>query len=237
MKIIETVVRGINMKLVGYTRSLELCSRMNYETENLDFIDEMSQGEILYDLGACEGRFSVYASLKGISCYSFEPEENNFTALTENIAENGLPDSLITAYRLGVGASMQEAILNIGQPWAGGHQKVVEQPESREDLAFDFKQRQKINIVSLDEHIVREKLPYPNYLKIDIDGSEIPFIEGAQKTLSKVELKKIIFELEINDKNFSKIIENLSQNGLSEEARYPVPNEPSLFNIVFKRQA
>lgn len=39
LKHTEVEVRGIHFKLMTYTRSLELCARMNYEPENLDFID------------------------------------------------------------------------------------------------------------------------------------------------------------------------------------------------------
>lgn len=37
LKYSEVEVRGVHFKLMTYTRSLELCARMNYETENLDF--------------------------------------------------------------------------------------------------------------------------------------------------------------------------------------------------------
>ena len=60
----EVDVRGSTLNLMTYTRSLKLCAKMNYETENLDFIDGMKQGEVLFDLGACEGRYSIYAALR-----------------------------------------------------------------------------------------------------------------------------------------------------------------------------
>src|SRR5438874_9975831 len=38
---------------------------------------------------SCEGRFSLYAALRGVRCFAFEPEELNFRALMENIELNG----------------------------------------------------------------------------------------------------------------------------------------------------
>ena len=201
MKIIENNVRGISMKFVGYTRSLELCSQMNYETENLDFIDKIKEGETLFDLGACEGRFSIYASKKGIKCYSFEPENDNFNAFLQNIEVNEIGDGL-KPFKLAIGKENTIAKLKIGQPWAGGHQKVVEQVETREDLKFDFKGEEVIDVVSLDQFLQDNDIEVPDYLKIDIDGSEMAFINGAQKTLRNKKLKSIIFELEIIDKKF-----------------------------------
>ena len=235
MKIAENNVRGIPMKFVAYTRSLELCSRMNYETENLDFIDQIKPGEILFDLGACEGRFSIYAALKGVKCYSFEPEKNNYSAFLENIQVNSLSQDIVKAYKLAIGEANKKGKLKIGQPWAGGHQKVVEQVETREDLKFDFKDEEEIEVVGLDQFIEDGNVECPDYLKVDIDGSEVSFLQGAQKTLNNKRLKKVIFELETNDKNFDSIISNLKKNGLEEDQRFGVPNEPHLFNIVFKR--
>jgi hypothetical protein len=82
-------VRGTSMQLAAYTRALELCARMNRETEVLDFIDSVPLGGCLYDLGACEGRFALYAALRSIRCYAFEPESMNFAAMLRNIDLNG----------------------------------------------------------------------------------------------------------------------------------------------------
>ena len=73
-------------------------------------------------------------------------------------------------------------------------------------------------------------------LKIDIDGSEILFLKGAVETLKSKNLKGIIFELNEVDPNFENIISILDTNGFVESERYSVPNEPSLFNIIFKRK-
>jgi FkbM family methyltransferase len=234
VKIIENVVRGISMKFVGYTRSLELCSRMNYETENLDFIDQIRPGEVLFDLGACEGRFSIYASLKGIHCFSFEPEKRNFEALLENIELNDIA-GILKPFELAIGKQKGRGNLKIGQPWAGGHQKVVEQEDIRGDLMFTFKEEQTVDVVDFDSFIIDKNLTCPDYLKIDIDGSEKAFVYGAQNTLKNPKLKGIIFELEIRDHNFDFIVENLKQNGLVEYARYQIPNEEFLYNIIFFR--
>ncbi|MBI1286910.1 MAG: FkbM family methyltransferase [Flavobacteriales bacterium] len=235
MKTVETKVRSTPMKLMAHTRSLELCSRMNYETENLDFIDKMKEGDVMYDLGACEGRFSVYAALHGIRCVSFEPEQENFKVLTSNIELNGIDGSLITPLNYGVSDQTKEGRMNIGQPWAGGHQKVVDSGEKRADLDFDFKTVQEIKLISLDDAVVKLGIPLPNYLKVDIDGSEIPFMRGAQKVLSGPQLTGVIYELQVEDESYDFVVKNLAEHGFRENSRHQVPNEPNLFNIIFYR--
>jgi FkbM family methyltransferase len=235
-KYTEVKVRGISFKLMTYTRSLELCARMNYETENLDFIDTIKPHEVMYDLGACEGRFSIYAAMKGVKVFSFEPEAKNFSAFSQNIAINNIGEDKIKAINAGVGAKNGKAVINIGQPWEGGHQKVVEHGEIRNDLNFNFVEKQEIDLIAIDSFVEQGIYPAPNYLKIDIDGSEMPFLVGAAKTLQSENLKGIIFELNQMDPNFKNIIAILNKSGLVETQRYNVPNEPNLYNIIFTRK-
>ena len=83
-EVVSRDLRGVNMQLLASNRALRLCSQMNYETEVLDIIDRTPTGEVFCDLGACEGRFSVYAALKGLKVISIEPELRNFSALEKN---------------------------------------------------------------------------------------------------------------------------------------------------------
>jgi FkbM family methyltransferase len=232
MKTTEIDVRGVKMKLSTHTKSLELCARMNYETENLDFIVNLTQGAIFYDLGACEGRFSIYAGLKGHKVVAFEPEKMNYETFVKNISLNNL-DDFITAENAGVDEADGTAIMNIGQPWAGGHQKVVEHNNVRSDVEFEFKSKQEINIISFDSYIEKSKVASPVFLKIDIDGSEISLLKGAQNAFK--DARKVIFELSKTDRNYKKIIEIFESNVLIIEEEFQVPNEPDLFNIVFSK--
>jgi FkbM family methyltransferase len=185
-----------------------------------------------FDLGACEGRFSIYAALKGLRVYSLEPNRANFDVMQMNIKLNRLEDK-IKVFNLGVGEKNQDAILQIGQPWAGGHQKVVRHNQVRSDLSFSFVETEQIKIVSLDSLVSLKGLETPFAMKIDIDGSEVPFLKGALNILKNRLLKKIIFELDKQDSNFDFIIGVLSDSGFKIQQSYQVPNEPSLFNILF----
>ena len=235
---VVTQVRGVDLSLVSYTRALELCARMNYETEVLDFIDGIGEDEILYDLGACEGRFALYAAMWQIHCYAFEPEAANFQAMMENIALNGAAvQNYITPVNCAVGSFSGRAKLHVGQPWAGGHHKTVANEAERSDLSFDAVTEQEISIVALDEYVCSAKLPTPNYLKIDVDGSELAVLDGAEDILSTPELKGIIFELCTTDRSYQQVISRLNSLGFLTGTHHPVPNTSDLFNVVFARRA
>lgn len=234
-KVITNEVRGTGLRLVGYTRALELCARMNRETEVLDFIDEIGAGEVLYDLGACEGRFALYAALRGVRCYAFEPEARNFQALTENLALNGARAAAhLTPLQYAVGATNHLTALRIAQPWAGGHHRVLA-GAGRIDLELDFTSAQEVEVVALDDFITARALTPPAYLKVDVDGSELPFVRGARATLSRPGLRGIMFELQTADSGYDELMRTLLACGFVEFSRHEI--EPHLFNVWFKRPA
>ena len=49
--------------------------------------------------------------------------------------------------------------------------------------------------VTLDDLCSKWGLPCPNYIKIDVDGIEIPIIRGAETTLKNLEVRSVIVEL------------------------------------------
>ncbi len=234
LKKIVTSVRGVELSLLAFNRSLELCSRMNYETENLDFIDEAGLNDVFYDIGACEGRFSLYAAKKGLKVYSFEPEMRNFNTFQKNIKLNALVEK-INAFNCGVGSFSGSANMMVGQPWEGGHHKVVENDNIRQDMKFEVKENQIISIVALDDFIIEKNLPTPQRLKVDIDGSEMEFIKGAPRTLSNLNLKHLLFELDEADINFEIIMNSLASMNWKFVKKYQIPNEKSLYNYLFDR--
>ena len=234
MNVVSTTVRGIELRLVGYTRALELCARMNRETEILDFIDQIGAGQVLYDLGACEGRFALYAALRGVRCYAFEPEALNFRALSENIELNGdHARRFLTPVNCAVGETTSVGTLKIAQPWAGGHQRVLA-GAGRVDLDFDFTSEQSVDVVSLDDFIAQRGRPKPDYLKVDIDGSELSFIKGASATLRDSRLKGVTFELNQRDASCGEVTDFLASCGFVTLRRDEI--EPGLFNVWFRRE-
>lgn len=231
----QVEVRQIVFQLHTYTRNLELCARMNYETEILDYIDSIPKGEVFLDLGACEGRFSIYAAKSGLNVYSFEPDKYNYKVLTENLKVNSAIENL-RSYNLAIGSHDHEGKMMIGQPWEGGHQKVVVETEGkRVDLNFEAKEFESINIRSLDSLVDSNELPVPQHLKVDIDGSEKSFLLGATKTLENPQVKSLMFELNVKDDEFEWINELLLSKKFEEQSRFEIPNEPYLFNVLYSR--
>jgi len=147
-------------------------------------------GDIVLDVGANIGYYSVLLSkLVGnqgkVIC--FEPTEHYGKVLEMNIGVNGLENVEIN--RIGLSDKQQEMEIYIGQSSATLHVPGNHKLSSSE----------KIKLVTLDSFLEEYPLPKIDFIKIDVDGHEPFFLEGAWKTLDKYGPTVL---LEINHLNY-----------------------------------
>jgi FkbM family methyltransferase len=204
------------------------------EKDVYKFIDEMNENMVLYDLGACEGRFSIYSGVKNIKTYAFEPDSYNYSVLNENVKINNLKNNVFI-FKNAISNVNKDLYLLKNQPWEGGHLKVLENSERIENFK-NCLEKELVKAIRLDDFISDNNLPYPDYLKVDIDGNEINFIEGADKTLNHI--KKLHIELTLDNKEV--IISKLSKYKLKIEKIYSIYSirnikYEGIFNYVFSK--
>lgn len=232
----ETDVRGQTL----YFRCADETAQ--YEPQVLDYIDRLQQGACFYDLGACVGFFSLYAAACGLKAYSFEIEAKNFAALEANLAVN--PRLAVEALHVGVSDGTTDwADLRVGQDRAGGHHKTLVSdefagPANIVDAGYAI---ERVRVVGLDQLIAQHRLPPPEHMKIDIDGSEVLFLRGAARTLANPALQSLMFELYEGSHYYGEIVQYLSQAGFALTAKHPIeqpwPGCEQLFNCEFWRTA
>src|SRR5882757_3510129 len=58
------------------------------EVDTIAWLSKMQSGEVLFDVGANMGQYSLIAAKKGLTVYAIEPESQNFALLCRNIAVN-----------------------------------------------------------------------------------------------------------------------------------------------------
>lgn len=207
------------------------------EPEVLEFIKTIPKGSIFYDLGACVGGFSCIALIYGLKVVAFEVENANYEGLLRNYEQNKHlfeEGHFFKPIQIGVADHKGKLMLRIGQPQIGGHHKTlaVKHYSAVENIiGGDFGE---VDVNTLDNLIKEHNLPFPDYLKVDIDGSKYDFIQGAKNTLSKI--KGIIIELTTENEYYSKIVEELNNLGLYEVSRGKIIDAGGLCNIVFERK-
>jgi FkbM family methyltransferase len=219
---------------------LENAYGLEEETEVYEYIDSLPPGGVFYDLGACVGGFSLYACSKGLKTVSFEVDEENYLGMISNYNLNKKlfsSDHYFNPIQIGIADKKGKTFLRIGQPWVGGHHKTLDLEEYCASSGIIGEDKREVEVNSLDNIIIEMNLPFPDYMKVDIDGSEYSFIKGAKKTLSRV--KSIIIELLSEEEvYFPKIIQELKDLGLEEiERAGTIPEtEFGLRNIKFARR-
>uniref|UniRef100_UPI0023F0840A FkbM family methyltransferase n=1 Tax=Haloquadratum walsbyi TaxID=293091 RepID=UPI0023F0840A len=79
---------GFESESIKYQLSAE-------EKALLDFLDEIEEDDIFFDIGAHIGIYSIIASRKSKEIHSFEPHGGNYVRLNENIQKNSI-DTIFT---------------------------------------------------------------------------------------------------------------------------------------------
>ena len=151
------------------------------EPDTLAWIAEMNPGDVLVDVGANVGMYTVWAArTAGARVFGFEPESQNFALLNQNIALNRI-DAL--AYPLALSDSDGAAPLYLSNFEPGGSCHAFGE-------RTDFKGRPMRPVFAqgsigmrLDEVVRCGVVPPPQHIKIDVDGFEHKVLAGAATTL------------------------------------------------------
>jgi FkbM family methyltransferase len=169
------------------------------EPDTINWIDEyINDGDVLYDIGANIGVYSLYAAkYKNAITYSFEPESANYYYLNKNIYHNNLSNK-IKAYNIALNDSNLLSVLNLSQfrPGAGDHNFNKELDANHKKFNSAFKQG--MIGLSVDDFIYEWGGETPNHIKIDVDGNEHIVINGMTNILKDMKLKTIAIEVNLN---------------------------------------
>lgn len=155
------------------------------EPETIAWINDMQPGEVLYDVGANIGIYTLYAASKGINVVAIEPVLENFHRLVQNVELNGF-DKVIPIYAA-VGSYLVDVFRNIVIPnnMVGSSGAYLGEVKNR---------TRKIHFIEIDN--LSSNIIAPNYIKIDTDGSEMNIISSAYKTfMENLYLKSVLIEV------------------------------------------
>ena len=178
-------------------------------------------GEVLYDIGANVGAYSLIAAKKpdgAARVFAFEPGYANLSSLCANIVLNAAADAITPlpialAAKTGLGVFHLRAL----EPGAARH-TLNDVAVPQEPTVY----RQPVMTFSLDEAIERFALPAPNHIKLDVDGGELAILDGAARTLALPSLRSML--IEVSTSMSDEVTSRLVARGLSLEAKIHVRN-------------
>jgi len=165
------------------------------EPETLEWIDNIPDDSVIWDIGANIGLYSVYAAkTKNCKVFAFEPSVFNIELLARNIYLNQLSDRIIIV-PLPLSDGTRVSHMNFSTMEWGGALSTFEEDYgwdgNKLNVSFDY---QTVGI-SMDEVNLHLGIPLPDYIKLDVDGIEHLILKGGHDVLNKI--KGLI--IEVND--------------------------------------
>ena len=141
------------------------------------------EGATVYDVGAYQGLVTMFFAKRAKRVVCFEPNNQNYGRLLENLALNGIHN--VEARKAGVG-SRRGTLRMIESPLMPGLSS-FDSPIAKKLVRAQMGTlvEEQISIVTLDEEISSANLPTPNFIKIDTEGWEIEVLRGARSTLTQ----------------------------------------------------
>lgn len=183
------------------------------EPETLDWIDSISDGTIFWDIGANVGLYSCYAAkVKNCQVYAFEPSVFNLELLARNVYLNDLVNR-VSILPIALSESRNINQLNMTTTDWGGALSTFGKDYGHDgtDLVqvFNFRTLG----LSMDEVVDLLAIPYPDHIKMDVDGIEQLILKGGKEVLSRI----TSISVEINEdfvEQFENSVKFLTEAGL-----------------------
>lgn len=170
-----------------------------YEKALTDIVGSLlREGDVCIDVGA---NFGWYTTLFWKRCkshgqtHSFEPVPSTFDELQQNVALIGNPVNLVIN-NLALGERAHETNINVFKGLPTGHASFSNQGRS-DAVGFACK------VVTLDSYLEEKKVSDVNFVKVDIEGTELQFLRGAKKLFEQSVPPVLLMEMALNQtKNF-----------------------------------
>lgn len=209
-------------------------SVLTKEPLTIKWIDSFDKEDVLWDIGANVGVYSIYAgAAAGLQkVFSFEPSLSNIAVFSKNIELNGLSD-VISAFPVALSDKSGLDYLSMITTTPGNTGGQFAHDRGRESDVF----KQATLGFSIDDFIEIYNIPAPNHIKMDVDGIEPYILKGGSKTLKSEHVKSIILETDINSEDYKKICTILiDECGFREgESEATVKGREHMRNIIYTR--
>lgn len=155
----------------------------NYEESNFRFLrDQVTEGDIVLDIGAHIGLFSVAASTqvkpKG-KVYAFEPAEETIPLLAKTVFLNQATDT-ISIIQAAVGEKSGTTTFYVSDIKGDNSNSLISYKDDRKLFAKE------VTLYSIDEFIKLYKLKNLRFIKLDVEGAELDALKGASETLKNM---------------------------------------------------
>lgn len=215
------------------------------EPETVQWIEDyIKPGDVLYDIGANVGVYSLIAAkyCKGKArVFSFEPSFLTFSSLCENVFLNNCQDSIMPLH-IALSDKTIRGKFHYASLIPGDSMHVFGKP-------LDINKQPHKSVLSLecqsyklDDLVGVLNFDMPNHIKLDVDGIELEIMQGAKEILKREELKTLLIEVNEIIPEAQAIVDLLSESGfvLSVKHKHKAADETGpfsgIYNYIFTRE-
>jgi FkbM family methyltransferase len=206
-------------------RTVESCAQ---ERALGRLLSEVRPEDVVYDIGAHHGLYSVLLAQKVKRVIAFEPEQQCHAQLEQNLQINGV--SNVACYRKAIGSRDAEEILYLGEGVGA-----INSGQLGADWTTGA--REAISLVHGDRFRQSQNLPAPTVLKIDVEGHEGFVLEGLHQSLSLPECRLVCCEIHPallpNPMTKETVVQTLKNLGFNDVQLFPHKTEFHAF--AYKR--
>jgi FkbM family methyltransferase len=154
----------------------------------------MDGRDILVDVGANMGGYSMLAAARGARVYAFEPESQNYALLNRNIYLNGAAER-ISAYCVALSDCEKFSQLYLAEFVTASSCHAFGAPLDFRNQPLHAAFIQGAFSTTLDQLVHIQAMPVPTRIKIDVDGIEPKVVAGARRTLQDPRVRSVLIEI------------------------------------------
>ena len=223
-----------------YHTRLHSCKK---EPETIEWIErQFRPGDTFYDIGANVGTYTLVAASfwgEGLRVVAVEPSPVNFARLTRNLALNGVEER-VTALPVALGTACGILPFHCENLVAGGSLHALGEARDYRGRLFTPVATYPTLTYDLDTLIEQFGLPPPTHLKLDVDGTELAILQGAERTLRNV--RTLLVELDEHHPDQQGIRAFLKEAGFRETGSYPYryakkwKQFEGMMNVIFQKE-
>jgi len=132
-------------------------------------------GDIVMDIGANHGFYSIYAASQGATVYAFEPQADTYQFLLRNIELNHMQGRVLP-FQMAIGGLEGHAELAVAEELAGGMSTI--HPSFAENIKITVKERYEVVVDTLTNVIEKFAITRVRCCKLDCEGAELDIIKS-----------------------------------------------------------
>lgn len=211
----KVAVRGTDFRIHIESETARIrASRMPvHEPDTLDWIETFEACDVFWDVGSNIGLFSLYAAkARDVRVVAIDPLPHNHYNIVRNLVLNDLTANVIP---LCLAMSDRTDIGELFVPVEGDTPGGANVPFGKNTNNYGNEIAQKYGLqtvgLSIDSLLVTLPVPFPNHIKIDIDGIQDEVIRGGRMTFADERLKSAMLELQPH--NYRSVIDLMAENG------------------------